>query len=76
MFVQLITGRASDAEGLQRQTQRWATDVRPGAIGHLGGTFGIADDGRFVIGWTEVASRIDLSIGYQVFEADGDAVTP
>jgi len=48
MFVQVIKGRTSDPEGLQRQVQRWISDVRPDAIGYLGGTFGIADDGRFV----------------------------
>ena len=49
MFVQVIKGRTNDAEGLQRQAERWAAEVRPGAIGHLGGTFGIADDGTFVV---------------------------
>ena len=49
MFVQVIKGRTNDAEGLQQQAERWAADVRPGAIGHLGGTFGIAEDGTFVV---------------------------
>jgi hypothetical protein len=49
MFVQVIKGRTSDSEGLQRQGQRWLSDVRPDAIGYLGGTFGIADDGTFVV---------------------------
>jgi hypothetical protein len=49
MFVQVIKGRTSDPEGMQRQAQRWISDVRPSAIGHLGGTFGIADDGTFVV---------------------------
>lgn len=48
MFVQVIKGRTSDPEGLQRQVQRWISDVRPDAIGYMGGTFGIADDGTFV----------------------------
>jgi hypothetical protein len=48
MFVQVIKGRTSDPEGLQRQAQRWISDVRPDAIGYLGGTFGVADDGTFV----------------------------
>jgi hypothetical protein len=48
MFVQVITGHTSDAEGLRRQTERWRTEVRPGAIGVLGGTSGVADDGTFV----------------------------
>jgi hypothetical protein len=49
MFMQVIKGRTSDTKGLQRQAQRWSSDVRPGAIGHLGGTFGIADDGTFFV---------------------------
>jgi hypothetical protein len=49
MFVQVMKGRTSDPDGLQRQAQRWLSDVRPDAIGYLGGTFGIADDGTFVV---------------------------
>ena len=49
MFVQVIKGRTNDAEGLHRQAERWDAEVRPGAIGHLGGTFGIADDGVFIV---------------------------
>ena len=49
MFVQVIKGQTNDAAGLQQQAERWAADVRPGAIGHLGGTFGIAEDGTFVV---------------------------
>jgi hypothetical protein len=49
MFVQVIKGRTSDPEGLQRQAQRWISEVRPDAIGYLGGTFGVADDGTFVV---------------------------
>ena len=30
MFVQVIKGRTSDAEGLQRQADRWVAEVRPG----------------------------------------------
>jgi hypothetical protein len=48
MFVQVIKSRTSDPDGLLRQAQRWSSDVRPDAIGFLGGTFGIADDGTFV----------------------------
>ncbi len=48
MFVQLIKGHTSDADGLRRQAERWYEDVRPGAVGFLGTTAGIADDGAFV----------------------------
>ena len=49
MFVQVIKGRTRDADGLRRQTDRWREDVRPGAVGFLGSTFGIADDGTFIV---------------------------
>lgn len=49
MFVQVIKGRTKDAAALAAQGQRWIDEVRPGAIGHQGGTFGIADDGTFVV---------------------------
>ncbi len=48
MFVQVIEGRTSDAEGLKRQGERWDDDVRAGAVGFLGVTAGVADDGRAI----------------------------
>jgi hypothetical protein len=48
MFVQVIKGRTSDAAGLRRQLERWRDEVRPGAVGFLGSTVGISDDGTFV----------------------------
>jgi hypothetical protein len=49
MFVQVIEGRTSDRASLRRQLERWLSDLRPGAIGFLGSTAGIADDGHAVI---------------------------
>jgi len=49
MYIQVIAGRATDAEALTAQFENWVSDVRPGAIGLLGGTAGLTDDGRFVI---------------------------
>jgi hypothetical protein len=49
MFVQVIKGRTSDAEGVRRQSDRWRDDVRPGAKGFLGSTIGVADDGTVVV---------------------------
>ncbi len=46
MFVQIIEGRTADAEGLQRQGDRWQADLRPGATGFLGVTSGVTSDGR------------------------------
>ena len=48
MFVQVIKGRTSDADGLRRQFQRWLDEVRPGAVGFIGSTVGIADDGTVI----------------------------
>ena len=48
MFVQMIEGRTADAEGLKRQGERWQAEVRPGAIGYLGVTSGVTDDGRSI----------------------------
>jgi hypothetical protein len=45
MFVQIIEGRTSDAEGIKRQGDQWQTDVRPGAVGYLGVTAGSTADG-------------------------------
>ena len=49
MFIQVISGTVADLEGLERQVQRWQNEVRPGAIGYLGTTAGVTDDGRFVV---------------------------
>jgi hypothetical protein len=48
MFVQVIKGRTRNAAGLRRQSERWLDEVRPGAIGFLGATVGIADDGTYI----------------------------
>ncbi len=47
MFMQVITGRVTDADGLNRQEQRWQDELRPGATGYLGSTSGLTADGRF-----------------------------
>lgn len=49
MFVQIIQGRTSDAEGLKRQLERWRTEIRPSAIGFLGSTGGVAADGTAIL---------------------------
>lgn len=48
MFIQVITGQVADTEGLNAALGRWDTEIRPGAVGFLGSTEGITDDGRFV----------------------------
>src|SRR3954447_2872985 len=48
MFIQVITGRATDREGLSRVGERWLDELRPGAAGFLGSAQGVTDDGRFI----------------------------
>lgn len=48
MFVQIIEGRTSDAEGLARQGERWSVDLAPAAIGFLGATMGTTADGHAI----------------------------
>jgi hypothetical protein len=49
MFVQVIKGHTADAAGMRQQLERWRTDLKPTAVGFLGSTGGIADDGTFVV---------------------------
>ena len=49
MFVQVIKGHTADRDGLGRQLERWRTDLKPGAIGFLGSTGGIAEDGTVIL---------------------------
>lgn len=48
MFIQVLRGRAVDAEGLQRQLERWFDDLSPGAHGWLGSTAGVDHESRFI----------------------------
>ena len=48
MFVQVIQGRVSDADQLRRALDQWMQDLAPGAIGWLGSTAGVTEDGRFI----------------------------
>lgn len=48
MFIQVIQGKVADADGLRAAMDRWERDLQPGAIGWLGSTGGITDDGTFV----------------------------
>lgn len=45
MFIQVIEGRIKDAAGLRRQLERWQAELQPGAVGYLGSTGGVAEDG-------------------------------
>jgi hypothetical protein len=48
MFAQVIKGKVVDGAALERQLDRWREELRPGAVGFLGSTAGVAEDGTFV----------------------------
>jgi hypothetical protein len=48
MFIQVISGKVTDVEAMERLLVRWENDIKPGAAGYLGVTQGVTDDGRFV----------------------------
>ena len=48
MFVQVIQGRVSDAAQVHTQLDRWAAELAPEAVGWLGTTAGVTDDGTLV----------------------------
>lgn len=49
MFVQIMEGKAADAEAIERLMWQWRDELGPGAPGFLGSTGGITDDGRAVL---------------------------
>ena len=48
MFVQVIQGRTSDAQGLRAAVDRWEKEIAPRAAGWLGSTGGVTEDGRAI----------------------------
>jgi hypothetical protein len=48
MFVQVIKGHVSDAARARAQLDGWIKQVAPGAIGWLGSTTGVTEDGTLV----------------------------
>jgi quinol monooxygenase YgiN len=48
MFVQIIQGRVSDPAALRAQLDKWVAEVAPNAVGWLGSTSGVTEDGRTV----------------------------
>jgi hypothetical protein len=49
MFAQVIQGRTSDPDALRAATEQWVEELSPGAVGWLGSTAGVTDDGRVVL---------------------------
>jgi len=48
MFVQVIQGQVSDAAAVRAHLDSWVSEVAPGAIGWLGSTGGVTDDGKLI----------------------------
>jgi hypothetical protein len=48
MFVQVIRGRVADVTRVRAQLDKWADEVAPGAVGWLGSTSGVTDDGQLI----------------------------
>lgn len=48
MFIQVIQGQVSDAEGMRGRLDKWVEDQAPAASGWLGSTAGVGDDGTFI----------------------------
>jgi hypothetical protein len=48
MFVQVIRGKTKDAAAMKAASDKWQAELRPGAVGFLGVTAGVADDGRTI----------------------------
>lgn len=54
MFIQIIRGPVRDRDLFHREAQRWPEELKPGATGYLGCTWGLGSDGVGVI-----AARFD-----------------
>ena len=54
MFMQIIQGRVTDSDRFLAEAGRWPIDLKPGATGYLGCTWGVASDGTGF-----VAARFD-----------------
>jgi hypothetical protein len=48
VFIQIMQGRCHDEERLHRLSDEWRQELAPTAVGWLGGTYGVTDDGEFV----------------------------
>lgn len=48
MFVQVIEAKATDPAALKQRMEAWEKEVKPGAIGFLGSTSGVSEDGIFI----------------------------
>jgi hypothetical protein len=49
MFIQVLTAKVVDRDGLLRQVDRWEKEIRPGVEGFLGSTSGVTEDGKLIV---------------------------
>jgi hypothetical protein len=54
MFIQIIRGKVADAAAFEAAAERWPAELKPGAVGYLGCTWGLSPDGVGL-----VAARFD-----------------
>jgi hypothetical protein len=48
MFGEVIQGHTSDPTGVRQAMERWVQDLSPGAVGWLGATAGVTQEGTFI----------------------------
>ncbi len=48
MFVQVFQGHVADAAAMRAQMETWSKELAPGAVGWLGSTAGVTEDGTFI----------------------------
>lgn len=48
MFGQVVQGSTTNPAGAREAMERWAQDLSPGAVGWLGTTAGVTQDGTFI----------------------------
>jgi hypothetical protein len=58
VFIQVMQGRTSQRDQLQALAEAWRDEGGVGAVGYLGGTFGVTDGGDF-LGVVRFTSRED-----------------
>ena len=58
MFIQVIQGKSTRPDELRTLAQAWRDEGGGDAVGYLGGTYGVTDDGDF-LGVVRFASRDD-----------------
>jgi hypothetical protein len=49
MFAQVIQARTSDEAAVRARFEEWDRTLKPGAVGFLGSTGGVSDDGEFIV---------------------------